>query len=107
MQESLIFLNNTSNRRGREKEKEVLFVTVKLSSSLFVGKLGLTLRTCEAVTSGTVPEDAAVSLPISRRQNLNMPESDKTRISIVKKKGLLPLFDGAFILIGPQGVGEN
>lgn len=60
------------------------------------------------MTSGTVLEDAAVSLPISHRQNLNMPETDKERISIVvKKKGLLPLFDGAFLLIGPPGVGEN
>jgi hypothetical protein len=36
------------------------YFTVKLSSNLFVGKLGLTLKTCDGKTSGTVPDDDAI-----------------------------------------------
>ena len=34
--------------------------TVRLSSNLFVGRLGLTLRTCDGETSGIAPDDDAI-----------------------------------------------
>jgi hypothetical protein len=40
-------------RRWLENASSEGYVTVKLSSSLLVGKLGLALSTCEGRTSGT------------------------------------------------------
>jgi hypothetical protein len=91
--------------KDTRKKMKFFSFTVKLSSSLFVGKLGLTLRTCEAVTSGTMLEDAAVSLPIYIAERIGIDHKRKGYRS--SKKGLLPLFDAALILIGPQGVGVN
>lgn len=55
----------------RKQRKFVCFHTVKLSSNLFVGKLGLTLRICDGETWGTVPDDAIIcfiSCPRKRRR---------------------------------------
>jgi len=40
----------TKQKKLRKQRKFVCFHTVKLSSNLFVGKLGLTLRICDGET---------------------------------------------------------
>lgn len=56
------FSNWKQNKVNKQniKKRILRIFTVKLSRSLFVGKLGLTLRTCDGKTSGTGPDKAAI-----------------------------------------------
>jgi hypothetical protein len=53
-----LFDFSTEGKLFKIKQNIKCSFTVKLSKSLFVGKLGLTLNTCDGKTSGTVPDDA-------------------------------------------------
>ncbi len=62
----MIFLNQF---KFIEKENQIKYFTVKFSSNLFVGKLGLTLNTWDGETSGIVPDDDAIFL-ISEKKKI-------------------------------------
>ncbi len=47
-----------NSKINKQNKKKKLLFTVKLSRSLLVGKLGLTLKTWDGKTSGIVPDDA-------------------------------------------------
>lgn len=61
LKNSLIFLDGNSLTDCSTKTNGDFF-TVKLSSNLFVGKLGLTLRTCDGSTLGTALDDDELAI---------------------------------------------
>ena len=62
--------------------------TVKLSNNLLVGKLGLTLKICDAVTSGTEPDEVAMSRSWTRdretKENDMSDEGKKTAFFVCR-----------------------